>query len=278
MSTSSSPIIQTPPVAPPGLPPPAVQSPAKISWADEVEDSFPHITNNAAHSTLPPLDDFNSPVSSAYPAEHPDVTADLHGKLAQLEIHDHTTDYVADWEVTADAVRVQNVTVEESESLWNDYEEEVKPSKANQLLCTAHGVVCKKGICRTFAKQLAAQKRAEEMAKNPGGRGRGRGRGKGRGGGGRGDQTNDWRGNSNAGSRAKGQSPWGAGNANGAVSHSSGSSTPLNASSPDDDDGYSVASGSKGGRKGRTRSNSIKSSTTTASSADGWGTFSNGPW
>lgn len=278
MSASSSPVIQTPPAAPPGLPPLESWGPAKFSWADEVEGTY-DIVNHKAPSTLPPLDDYNPPVSSSWPAEHPEVAADLEGKLADLEVHDHTFDYAANWEqdVTADTVSVGPVAVEESESLWNDYEEEQKTSKEDKLLCSDHGRVCKKGICQTYSRQLAAQKRAEQMANNPRGRGRGGGRGKGRGSGGRGDQANDWRDGPKAGSRANSQSLQGAGSAKSVATRSSGSSTPLNASSADDDDGFSVISGSKGGKKGRTRSNSIKS-TTTAASSDAWGAFAVGQW
>ncbi|KAI0311920.1 hypothetical protein OF83DRAFT_708065 [Amylostereum chailletii] len=46
---------------------------------------------------------------------------------------------------SADDVPVQN--------LWSDYSEDdpVRPAK---ILCRVHGVVCKKGICREYARQL----------------------------------------------------------------------------------------------------------------------------
>ena len=250
-----------------------------MSWADEVEYD---IVNQKAPSTLPPLNDYNPPVSLSYPAEHPDVSANLEGKLAELGISDDTTDYVADWEqdVPADAVPTETNAIGASESLWDNYEEEQKPSK-DVIRCEDHGRVCKKGICQTYSRQLAVQRRKEQMANNPirgKGSGRGAGKGKGRKGGGRGrsDQVNDWRGGSDAGSRSSHQA--GTRNANGVTRNPSSSSTPLGGSSADDDDEPPAASDSKDGRKGRTRSDSIQSSTTAASSVDGWGAISNGPW
>lgn len=65
-----------------------------------------------------------------------------------------------------------------SGSLWDDY---VEPKPVVQeLLCADHGRICKKGICKTYAKQLKEQERAKKMAESPGGE-RGKGRGKGRG-------------------------------------------------------------------------------------------------
>ena len=279
MSASSSPVILTPQSAPPGLPLPEDKNPAKLSWADEVEEDYYYIDNQKAPSTLPPLGDYNPPVSSSYPAEHPEVAANLEGKLADLDVCEDHWGYVAEWgqDVTAGAIRTEAVAEEESGSLWDDYEEEQNPpkSKDNILLCTDHGRICKKGICGTYSKQLAMQKRAENAAKASRGKGK-KGRGRGQNSGSRNEQANNWRDSPNAGGRGSRQAPLGTRSANGGARNLSSSSAPLNTSSADDDDRPPVASSSKEGRKGRTKSNGIESDT--ASCADGWGTFDGPSW
>ncbi|KAI0919208.1 hypothetical protein AcW1_003353 [Taiwanofungus camphoratus] len=48
-------------------------------------------------------------------------------------------------------------------SLWANEEESQEPQLT--LLCTEHGVTCKKGICKVYAAQLKAQQRAEREKK-----------------------------------------------------------------------------------------------------------------
>lgn len=48
----------------------------------------------------------------------------------------------------------------DAEDLWKRNQETVKPT-----LCNAHGIICKKGICAEYAKQLRLAKRAEEADK-----------------------------------------------------------------------------------------------------------------
>ncbi|KAG1835912.1 hypothetical protein DFJ58DRAFT_820170 [Suillus subalutaceus] len=65
-------------------------------------------------------------------------------------------------------------TPADAETQWrelNDDKEQEKP-----IVCNAHGIICKKGICREYAKQMAS-------SNNKKGKGRGRGKGYGRGGG-----------------------------------------------------------------------------------------------
>lgn len=73
----------------------------------------------------------------------------------------------------------------DAESLWKDLQESKETEKP--IICNAHGVICKKGICREYSKQFReaerAKKEAVEIPKKSRGRGRGGafGRGGGRG-------------------------------------------------------------------------------------------------
>lgn len=71
----------------------------------------------------------------------------------------------------------------DAETQWrelNNNNEQEKP-----IVCNAHGIICKKGICREYAKQVRDAERAQKDAtsNNKKGKGKGRGRGFGRGGG-----------------------------------------------------------------------------------------------
>lgn len=66
----------------------------------------------------------------------------------------------------------------EPQSLWDDVPQ-AKPE--GPLLCVAHGVVCKKGICSEYSRQLRQILIEKERAEGGGEAARGRGRGKGRG-------------------------------------------------------------------------------------------------
>lgn len=82
------------------------------------------------------------------------------------------------WETTNDGWDKEPL---EAQDLWEQKQE----STEKQMLCTAHGVVCKKGICAEYAKQVRLAKRAEEYEKrqadfaNRGKKGNGRGKGRG---------------------------------------------------------------------------------------------------
>lgn len=67
----------------------------------------------------------------------------------------------------------------DAEDLWKQNQETAEP-----VLCNAHGIICKKGICAEYARQLRLAKRAEEAEKRKiagankgkkGGRSKGRG-------------------------------------------------------------------------------------------------------
>lgn len=265
-SCTSSPSIQTPPATlpfPPGLEP----SPT-TSWADDIPIGlFPEIIVNNAQSTLPPLDD--SAPGLPVTTNHRDIPDNLEDVLAELDKPDPDWGHTPTWEY-ADSHRVKtpDTPAPASGSLWDDYEEE-KPV-VQELLCADHGKICKKGICQTYAKQLRDTERAKKMAENSkGDRGKGKGKVK------RGHGiTNNWRRGSQGGSQEKDRPPASGGKKN----DSNGTSTPVNgthidSSFPDDDDEqFSVVSGSKGNERSRPRANSI------TSAASGWGPISEGPW
>lgn len=74
-------------------------------------------------------------------------------------------------------------TPADAEAQWrelNDDKEKEKP-----IICNAHGIICKKGICREYAKQVRDAERAQKdtSSNNKKAKGRGRGKGYGRGGG-----------------------------------------------------------------------------------------------
>jgi hypothetical protein len=241
------------------------------SWADDIPPGlFPDIIINNAQSTLPPLDDF-APAISVIP-NHPDVPDNIVEAFAELEVADPVLGYASAWECADNQqLKIPEPPAAVSESLWDDYEESNLVVQED-LFCTDHGRICKKGICKTYAKQLREAEKAKKMAENlKGDRGRGKGRGKGRGG--RGANNNNWRRAAQEGSQESAPLPV-PGHRN---SNSSGTDTLLNASSADDDDErFSVVSSSKGSQGSRPRSNSIESAA--PSEASGWGAFSSGPW
>lgn len=184
VSAASSPPLQTPlsatPAVPPGLDFTPSYLPVSTSWADDIpEGLFPDLIITNAPSSLPPLRDFNPPTPPPRALDHSDVPANLEDALAALDMSD-PMGYTSAWEYAdaSDTKEPESVT-EQSGSLWDDYEEE-KPV-VERLLCTDHGRICKKGICKTYARQLREKEKEKKMAENPGG-GRGRGRGNGRGG------------------------------------------------------------------------------------------------
>lgn len=65
----------------------------------------------------------------------------------------------------------------DAETQWreqNDDKEQEKP-----IICNAHGIICKKGICREYAKQVRDAERAQKDATSNNKKAKGRGRGKG---------------------------------------------------------------------------------------------------
>ena len=89
--------------------------------------------------------------------------------------------YVPPWEqVVVKEEPVWNAGGDEGvQNFWGEEEEKTVP---DELLCKAHGIICKKGICREYGKQLKeVERRKKEEASGFSGGGNGKGRGKGKG-------------------------------------------------------------------------------------------------
>jgi hypothetical protein len=201
-------------------------------------------------------------------ASRSDVPDNIEEAFNELNMADPTVGYTSEWELKNLSVETSESPVVASESLWDDYGEQ-KPVVPEEL-CKDHGRICKKGICKTYAKQLRDAAKAKKVAESPQkdlGKGRVRGRG------GRASNTGNCRASSHR-AEESGQT-----RKMGSNGHSSGtSSTPNASSADDDDDGLSVVSGSKGGKRSRSRADSNASATPSVASTNGWGKFSQGPW
>jgi hypothetical protein len=152
-----------------------IQTPAfpfSISWTDDTPPGlFPDIQVNNTQSTLPPLDD---------------LTPSL------FDFPDHFGDPLAE--------------MDRADLVFPDDEEE-KPV-VQELLCTDHGISCKKSLCKTYAKQLREAERAKRMAENSE-RSRGRGKGIRRGHHGRGGINSNWQHGFHGGGQETDQPPAG---------------------------------------------------------------------
>lgn len=130
-----------------------IPDPSKpLSWADDVPPGlFPDVVIHNAPSTLPPI--FSSGLQS------PEVPDNLEDAFADLGL-DSEVDCPAKWEYTDNSHKNGSGDYV-SESLWNDYEEE---TPVVEELCIDHGRICKRGICKTYAKQLKAAEKAKKEA------------------------------------------------------------------------------------------------------------------
>ncbi|KAJ7119354.1 hypothetical protein C8R43DRAFT_86222 [Mycena crocata] len=83
--------------------------------------------------------------------------------------------YVADWEKMPEATDLWDYgggfkaqKEEVVESLWGAEDEDdsarMNKKPADSLLCSVHGIICKKGICKEYAKMLRDKERAERDA------------------------------------------------------------------------------------------------------------------
>ena len=68
-------------------------------------------------------------------------------------------------------------TPEDAESFWKESREKKETEK---IICNAHGIICKKGICREYSKQMREAERAKQNNATDTKKGKGRGRGRGR--------------------------------------------------------------------------------------------------
>jgi hypothetical protein len=78
--------------------------------------------------------------------------------------------YVAEWEKMPAAdvetlwggVAAQHEDV--VESLWGEDDDVERKKQADVILCTVHGIICKKGICKEYARLLREKERADREA------------------------------------------------------------------------------------------------------------------
>lgn len=162
------------------------------SWADDVDAGlFPDVLISNAQSTLPPLSS-NAAAPQSVRHHKVDDGRYLEDAFAELGVADPMEDYANTWEVEAvQSVKGTTPPAQPSVSetnLWDNWDapQPVEP----EMLCTDHGKICKKGICKTYHKQLKDAERAKkqiiwdqeeaERAK------KGKGKGKGKRGGGQG--------------------------------------------------------------------------------------------
>ncbi|KAJ7142213.1 hypothetical protein C8R44DRAFT_657986 [Mycena epipterygia] len=126
------------------------------------------------------------------------------------------------------------------ESLWGDDDDAEKKRKAaDAVLCKVHGIICKKGICKEYARMLREKERAERDAAAAEARGGGGGWKKGNNGGRKSGGSNSG-GNNNGGSgKNKGRSPWNDDDSSSATGSEGRSATPAKASN----DGWATVRG-----------------------------------
>ncbi|KAJ7467485.1 hypothetical protein FB451DRAFT_1258686 [Mycena latifolia] len=101
----------------------------------------------------------------------PSQEAHLYGAGAETSPDPNT--YVAEWEKMpapdVDSLWGFKAQKEEVvESLWGE-EDDVEKKQADAILCTVHGIICKKGICKEYARLLREKERAEKDAAARGG-------------------------------------------------------------------------------------------------------------
>ncbi|KAJ7214993.1 hypothetical protein GGX14DRAFT_443565 [Mycena pura] len=83
-----------------------------------------------------------------------------------VEVSPDPNAYVAEWEkmpiADVDTLWPTAGQVDTGENLWGDSDDiEQKKKKQSEILCTVHGIICKKGICQEYAKLLREKERAE---------------------------------------------------------------------------------------------------------------------
>ncbi|KAJ7247173.1 hypothetical protein B0H12DRAFT_746842 [Mycena haematopus] len=140
--------------------------------------------------------------------------------------------YVAEWE---------KMPVADVDALWEAPKgDKVNAKPPNDIVCTVHGIICKKGICVERARLVREKERAEKLEKDraAGRGGRGGGRNK-AGGGGRGKNGGNYsNGNGNRwDKKAGGANPWNQDDDSGSATGSEGRS---GARSPAKNDGWAT--------------------------------------
>ncbi|KAJ6579949.1 hypothetical protein DFH09DRAFT_1076855 [Mycena vulgaris] len=221
-SNNIVPVANALPAFPPGLGP--------LPGASDFDfPAPPGINRDASHASSASSSGAVLPVIAAAQYDHvrgvtegfvsislsPSQEAHLYGGGAETSPDPNA--YVADWEKMpapdVDSLWGYKAQKEEVvESLWGDDDDAEKKKKADAILCTVHGIICKKGICKEYARMLREKERAERDAASRGGGGGG-GWNKANGGnkgnkGNKGNTNNGGRKTSNSNTGGKSGSPW----------------------------------------------------------------------
>ncbi|KAH7911330.1 hypothetical protein BJ138DRAFT_1239209 [Hygrophoropsis aurantiaca] len=216
--------IQSPPSAPPGLPPPAWKGasptappgfappglPPPKAWAASNQPTLPPLINTATSWDSSSGSGLGSSSSSDDPYKvHIQISDSMEEELFRMKLQGKAREFDEDSDVdeldsiapatwsTRDSTSQSSFGGEDDaprdyEPAWDDpdmdAESQYKKKDAKPvMLCKAHGLICKKGICAQYAEQLRDIRKAEraaerEAARGQGGKGRGGAKGAARGG------------------------------------------------------------------------------------------------
>ncbi|KAG1738266.1 hypothetical protein EDB19DRAFT_1714945 [Suillus lakei] len=181
------------PTHPPGIPAlPNAWGVPRIETAPSLDRDNTSVTSWSSNggSSGGSIDIVLTPEDDPYKVQRMDGLSmhhDLDPNLAELDSiapgswnEPMSTDVWSDYPI-ADGVTWDDAPAD-AEAQWKELNDDKDEEK---IVCNAHGVICKKGICMEYAKQARDAERAQKdaTAGNKKGRGRGRGRGHGRGGG-----------------------------------------------------------------------------------------------
>ncbi|KAJ7648046.1 hypothetical protein FB45DRAFT_733077 [Roridomyces roridus] len=156
------PLARSPPTFPPGLdslpgeadfplPPGIARGPSSASSSSSTGSTFPvaAITDGMVAIAI-----------------SPSMEAHLYG--GGDETSPDPNAYVAEWErMPEEDHEVYGYTVKKEAlvgNLWGDDDDAEKKKAADVILCTVHGIICKKGICQEYARLLREKERKERDA------------------------------------------------------------------------------------------------------------------
>ncbi|KAJ6592657.1 hypothetical protein B0H19DRAFT_1088268 [Mycena capillaripes] len=164
-SSNIVPVAKNPPTFPPGLslpreadfsaPPGITRGPSSASSASSAEAFLPVSALAAGFVGI---------------TLSPSMEANLYGGGAETSPDPNA--YVAEWEKMpvpdADSLwptAGYEATKEDVvESLWGEDDDVEKKKQADAILCPVHGIICKKGICKEYARILREKEREKERA------------------------------------------------------------------------------------------------------------------
>ncbi|KAJ7073160.1 hypothetical protein C8F01DRAFT_1106317 [Mycena amicta] len=111
----------------------------------------------STHSTGSQYDALTTQMGTISMSMSPSQEACLYGPEGDIVAADPNA-YVAEWEKAA-IIALSDVSAPEPEqdgaNLWGEEDDiEQKKKKTQEILCTVHGIICKKGICQEYARLL----------------------------------------------------------------------------------------------------------------------------